>query len=114
MAMNPHHALAGGGQPVGAAPGAPHRMHGPLSARPVASAAHLGWLYYDETSGGTWACVYGSGGFAWVIVGPWVGVPANQGASGTAGHAAYDSSYFYVAIGTNNWKRVAWTPGDAW
>lgn len=37
----------------------------------------------------------------------WVTVPASASASGTAGQVAYDSSFFYVCISTNTWKRVA-------
>ncbi len=35
----------------------------------------------------------------------WVAAPANKTASGTAGQAAYDSNFLYVATGTNVWKR---------
>ena len=33
--------------------------------------------------------------------------PATSGATGAAGQTSYDSNYFYVCVGTNNWKRVA-------
>ena len=36
-----------------------------------------------------------------------VSAPASATASGTAGQIAYDSSYFYVAVAQNTWKRVA-------
>lgn len=35
------------------------------------------------------------------------GAPASSGAAGTAGQLAYDSSYFYVCVGTNSWRRIA-------
>lgn len=36
-----------------------------------------------------------------------VPVPANATDTGTAGQIAVDSSYLYVCVATNNWKRVA-------
>ena len=33
--------------------------------------------------------------------------PASAGATGTAGMICWDSSYIYVCVGTNSWKRVA-------
>ena len=33
--------------------------------------------------------------------------PASAAATGTAGDWAYDSSYIYVCVATNSWKRVA-------
>lgn len=33
--------------------------------------------------------------------------PASATATGTAGDWAYDSSYIYVCVATNSWKRVA-------
>lgn len=36
-----------------------------------------------------------------------VAAPALASSSGTAGQIAYDSSYFYVCISSNTWKRVA-------
>lgn len=44
----------------------------------------------------------------------WVAAPASSTATGTAGSVAYDSSYLYVAVSTNTWKRTllsSWT-GD--
>jgi hypothetical protein len=37
----------------------------------------------------------------------WSSVPASATASGTAGSIAYDGSYFYVAVGSNQWERAA-------
>jgi hypothetical protein len=37
----------------------------------------------------------------------WSSVPASATASGTAGQIAYDGSYFYVAVGSNQWERAA-------
>lgn len=37
----------------------------------------------------------------------WSTVPASASAAGTAGQKAYDSSYIYVCIATNTWKRTA-------
>jgi hypothetical protein len=37
----------------------------------------------------------------------WVGVPANAGATGTAGQLAYASGYLYVCVAANTWQRVA-------
>ena len=34
-------------------------------------------------------------------------VPATATSVGTAGTLAYDSSYLYVCVATNTWKRVA-------
>ena len=34
-------------------------------------------------------------------------VPASAAASGTAGQVAWDSSYFYVCVATDTWKRTA-------
>ena len=34
-------------------------------------------------------------------------VPASAAATGTAGMLAYDSSYIYVCVATDTWKRVA-------
>ena len=34
-------------------------------------------------------------------------VPANATATGTAGQFAYDTSYLYVCVATNTWRRVA-------
>tara|TARA_R100001510_G_C7645580_1_gene202931 strand:- start:96 stop:350 length:255 start_codon:yes stop_codon:yes gene_type:complete len=34
-------------------------------------------------------------------------VPATASSTGTAGTLAYDSSYLYVCVATNTWKRVA-------
>jgi hypothetical protein len=36
-------------------------------------------------------------------------VPANASATGTAGQIRYDSSYVYVCVSTNTWKRAALT-----
>lgn len=36
-----------------------------------------------------------------------VSAPATASSTGTAGQVAYDSSYFYVCVGTNTWKRTA-------
>lgn len=36
-----------------------------------------------------------------------VTAPATAASSGTAGQIAYDSSYFYVCISANTWKRAA-------
>lgn len=35
--------------------------------------------------------------------------PTTSGDSGTPGQIAYDSSYLYVCIGTNTWKRINWS-----
>jgi len=40
-------------------------------------------------------------------VGPWATVPSTATSTGTAGQVARDSSYLYVCIATNTWKRVA-------
>ena len=45
-------------------------------------------------------------------VGPWTSVPAHNTSAGTAGQVAYDSSYIYVCVATNSWKRIAWTSGS--
>lgn len=37
----------------------------------------------------------------------WVTVPTSATAAGTAGQVARDSSYLYVCVATNTWKRVA-------
>lgn len=37
----------------------------------------------------------------------WVSAPANASSSGTAGQRAYDSSYLYICIATNTWRRIA-------
>ena len=37
----------------------------------------------------------------------WSSVPSSPTSSATAGEIAYDSSYFYVAVATNTWKRTA-------
>lgn len=45
----------------------------------------------------------------------WRSVPASATASGTAGHVAYDGSYFYVCTATNTWVRAplsTWVPPD--
>jgi hypothetical protein len=34
-------------------------------------------------------------------------VPANSGAPGRPGQAAYDQNYIYICTGTNTWKRAA-------
>jgi hypothetical protein len=34
-------------------------------------------------------------------------VPGSSNSSGTIGQMAYDSSYFYICVGTNQWKRIA-------
>lgn len=95
-----------GDLPALPSPPLPAFMSGPLASRPVASAAHLGWLYYDETGRGTYACIYDSGGFSWVLVGGWVTPPATETSSGTAGQRAVDASYFYACVATDTWKRV--------
>jgi len=33
--------------------------------------------------------------------------PATSASAGTAGQYAYDSSYFYICVATNTWRRVA-------
>ena len=40
--------------------------------------------------------------------GSWVTVPSSPDATGTAGQISADATYFYAAIATNTWKRVAW------
>jgi hypothetical protein len=35
------------------------------------------------------------------------GTPASAAASGVAGQIRWDSSYIYICIATNTWKRVA-------
>lgn len=43
----------------------------------------------------------------------WQGsAPAHDNSTGQAGSVAYDSSYIYVCIATNTWKRIAWTAGS--
>lgn len=37
----------------------------------------------------------------------WVGVPASASATGTAGEMAYDSSYLYLCVATDTWRRIA-------
>jgi hypothetical protein len=44
-------------------------------------------------------------------LGPVATVPAHNTSTGTVGQVAYDSSYLYVCIAANTWKRVAWTAG---
>lgn len=39
----------------------------------------------------------------------WSSVPATGGSVGSTGDLAYDSSYLYVAVGTNTWKRTTLT-----
>jgi hypothetical protein len=51
----------------------------------------------------------GGGSFSWSTA------PASPSATASAGALAYDSSYFYVAVATNSWRRAAlstWT-GDS-
>ncbi|NDG27421.1 MAG: hypothetical protein EB120_09635, partial [Proteobacteria bacterium] len=35
-------------------------------------------------------------------------VPSSSGDSCTTGQTAQDSTYFYVCVGTNSWKRILW------
>jgi hypothetical protein len=49
--------------------------------------------------------VTGSGGSSSGL--SWSSAPASATATGTAGQIAYDGEYFYVATGTNTWKRTA-------
>ncbi len=46
-------------------------------------------------------------------VGPvvWVAAPASSSSAGTAGQIAFDSSYLYVCVAANTWRR---TPIDDW
>jgi len=37
----------------------------------------------------------------------WVTVPASASATGTAGQKAYDSSWLYICVSANTWRRVA-------
>lgn len=34
-------------------------------------------------------------------------VPSTAGSTGVAGQIAYDSTYLYICVATNTWKRVA-------
>ena len=43
----------------------------------------------------------GGGGIVWVTP------PATSTSPGVAGQVAYDSQYFYTAVGTNSWTRTA-------
>jgi hypothetical protein len=37
----------------------------------------------------------------------WHSVPSKATSSGTAGDMAYDTTYFYVCVASNTWKRTA-------
>lgn len=37
----------------------------------------------------------------------WSSAPANSSANGTVGQIAYDSSYMYICVANNTWKRVS-------
>lgn len=37
----------------------------------------------------------------------WQPVPASAAATGTAGMIAYDSSFIYICVAANTWRRVA-------
>lgn len=39
----------------------------------------------------------------------WTSAPATAGSTGTTGDISYDSNYFYVAVGSNTWKRTQLT-----
>lgn len=39
-------------------------------------------------------------------LGTWVAVPESSSSVGTAGQLAKDSSYLYVCVAANTWKRV--------
>lgn len=39
----------------------------------------------------------------------WSSAPATAGSPGSTGQIAYDSSYLYIATGTNTWGRVTLT-----
>jgi hypothetical protein len=56
-----------------------------------------------QWSGYAWELVAASGGSGL----SWSSAPASATASGTAGQIAYDGSYFYVAVGSNQWERAA-------
>ena len=37
----------------------------------------------------------------------WQAAPSSASSSGVAGQTAYDTSYFYVCVSSNTWKRAA-------
>jgi hypothetical protein len=37
----------------------------------------------------------------------WVTAPATSSSTGTAGQVAYDSSYMYICVSANTWKRIS-------
>lgn len=41
----------------------------------------------------------------------WHTVPTTSGSTGAAGDFAYNSTYLYVCVATNTWKRIAY---DSW
>lgn len=65
-----------------------------------ASTATAGQVYIADGAGsGNWAVL--------TLADIDVAAPASAAATGTAGTIAYDSSYIYVCISANTWKRVA-------
>ncbi len=80
----------------------------------AASAGDLWWesdtgrlkIYYQDTDSAQW-----------VDVNPPLrqdriastGAPSSATDTGVAGDIRYDSSYVYIAVGTNTWKRAALT-----
>ncbi len=46
-------------------------------------------------------------GSVWSVVGLQAKTPASASAAGTAGDMAYDTSYLYIYIAANTWRRVS-------
>jgi hypothetical protein len=68
--------------------------------------------FLDSPAAASWVPFYDAGPGAWQAAGcgvvpQWVGVPANDGDTGTPGQMSYDSSYLYVCWGANKWGRLA-------
>ncbi len=91
-----------------------HRLAWINDTNDVNSVADLtAWVF--GTTGEIVSTNNGTGGVI-LSLGPnilsWVTVPVNASDPGTAGAIAYDTSYLYVCIATNTWKRTGlstWT-----
>lgn len=79
-------------------------LQGPTSISP----SYILWqLPSTAGSVGQFLTQNGAGIMSWANVTISSTVPATATDTGTAGQIAYDSSYVYVCIATNTWKRVA-------
>lgn len=83
----------------------PDHLRLPTSVRPKTPPQGFADLFYDSSLGQF--VQRKSDGTTHGLRNPVVAPPASATAPGTAGEISYDSTYFYVCVAENTWRRAA-------